>query len=147
MNLKLFRKWKKKTYTMGEFSIEGERFCESLEPPVRNLIDYNHDGDFDDPGEGKVYGETAIPCGRYQLIVTWSSKFGKRLPELLHVPGFKNIRIHAGTNAKHTEGCILVGENKEKGKLVNSPYYQTRIVQMIDEETDKGLTSWITIKE
>ena len=137
----------KESYTIGRMTAGGEKLCETLEDKIRDLKDLNHDGDFDDPGEGKIYGETAIPCGRYQVIVTWSSKFEKRLPELLHVPGFTNIRIHSGRNAKHTEGCILVGENKEKGQLTNGPYYQTSIVKMIDEDSEKGITSFITIKE
>ena len=137
----------KESYTIGRMIAGIELLCNTLEDKIRDLQDLNHDGDFDDPGEGKIYGETAIPCGRYQIIVTYSPKFGKRLPELLHVPGFTNIRIHSGANAKHTEGCILVGENRQRGRLVNGPYYQTRIVQMIDEDDEKGIKSWITVKE
>lgn len=147
MEITVNRKFLKETYTIGRLFIEGERLCETLEDRVRDLQDYNHDGDFNDPGEGKVYGETAIPAGRYQVINTWSPKFQKRLPELFNVPGFTNIRIHAGTNPKHTEGCILVGENKKKGRLVNGPYYQTVIVQRIDEANEKGETTFITIKQ
>jgi hypothetical protein len=144
MEIEVIRRHFKDTYTIGKLYINKSYFCDTLEDPVRDLKDLNHDGDFDDPGEGKIYGETAIPCGRYQVIVTYSPKFEKRLPELFRVPGFRNIRIHAGTNPKHTEGCVLIGENKEKGRLVNGPYYQTRLVQMIDETEDK---IFITVKE
>jgi hypothetical protein len=133
----------KESYTIGRMSIDGEKFCETLEDKVRDLKDYNHDGDYNDPGEGKIYGETAIPCGRYQVIVSYSPKFGKRLPELLSVPGFLNIRIHAGADAKHTEGCILVGENKQKGRLINGGYYQSKLVELIDDQD----RVFITIKE
>ena len=144
MEIEVIRRHLKETYTIGRMFIDKVYFCDTLEDKVRDLRDLNNDGDFDDPGEGKIYGETAIPCGRYQVIVTYSPKFQKRLPELFKVPGFKNIRIHAGTNPKHTEGCVLIGENKEKGRLVNGPYYQTRLVQMMDETGDK---IFITIKE
>ncbi len=147
MNFQVNRRFFSDNYTIGKFFADSQRLCDTLEDRIRDLKDLNHDGDFTDPGEGKIYGETAIPCGTYQVIVTWSSKFEKRLPELLNVPGFTNIRIHAGANAKHTEGCILVGENKAKGQLVNGPYYQTRIVQMIDDDSANGIESQIIIKE
>lgn len=147
MELQSNRRFFSEFYTIGKLFANGEKICDTLEDKIRELHDYNHDGDFDDSGEGKIYGETAIPAGRYQVLVTWSPKFEKRLPELLKVPGFTNVRIHAGADAKHTEGCILVGENKLKGRLTNGPYYQTRIVQMIDEDEQKGIKSFITIKQ
>ena len=143
MEIEVIRRHFKESYTIGKMFIDKEPFCATLEDPIRNLKDLNHDGDFDDPGEGKIYGETAIPCGRYQVIVSYSPKFKKRLPELLKVPGFTGIRIHAGTNAKHTEGCLLIGDNTEKGKLSNGPYYVTTLIQKLETEN----TSFITIKE
>lgn len=144
MEIELIRRHLKKEYTIGKLFIDKAPFCDTLEDVVRDLSDYNHDGDFSDSGEGKIYGQTAIPAGRYQVIVSYSPKFGKRLPELLKVPGFQNIRIHNGADAKHTDGCILVGENKMRGKLINGPYYQTRLVQMIDEAEERV---FITIKQ
>jgi hypothetical protein len=147
MELIVIRKFFYDTYTIGRMLVDGVKLCETLEDKIRDLKDLNHDGDFDDEGEGKIYGETAIPCGRYQVIVSYSPKFAKRLPELLKVPGFQNIRIHAGANAKQTEGCILVGDNKVKGSLVNGGYYQTLLVQMIDEAVENNEHCYITIKE
>ena len=143
MEIEVRRRHFKDTYTIGRIFIDKEPFCETLEDPIRDLKDLNHDGDFDDKGEGKIYGQTAIPCGKYQVIVSYSPKFKKRLPELLKVPGFTGIRIHSGTNAKHTEGCILVGENRVKGKLTNGPYYVTTLIQKLEAEN----ISFITIKE
>lgn len=143
MEIEVIRRHFKESYTIGRMFIDKSYFCETLEDPIRDLKDLNHDGDFNDPGEGKIYGETAIPCGRYQVIVTYSPKFKKRLPELLSVPGFIGIRIHAGTNAKHTEGCILIGENKQKGRLINGPYYVTTLIQKLDDDN----INFITIKE
>lgn len=140
MEWSLIRKFFNANYTIGRLIIDGERFCDTLEDCVRDLKDYDHDGKFDN----KVYGQTAIPCGRYQVIVTWSPKFGRRLPELLKVPGFTNIRIHSGVDAKHTEGCILVGNNRAKGKLFEGGYFQSKLVEMIDNSEEK---IYITIKE
>ena len=94
MEIVVVRKFFFDTYTIGKMLIDGIAFCATLEDKIRNLKDLNHDGDFMDEGEGKIYGETAIPCGRYQVITSYSPKFAKRLPELIKVPGFQNIRIH-----------------------------------------------------
>jgi hypothetical protein len=147
MKLELYRKFLNEYYTIGRLAVDGVKLCDTLEDPVRDLSDYNHDGDFDDQGEGKIYGQTAIPAGEYKVIVSHSPKFNKRLPELLKVPGFTGIRIHAGANVKHTEGCILIGENKVKGSLVNSAYYVTTLIQMIDEAIDNGEKCTIIIKQ
>jgi len=108
MELILIRKFFKDTYTIGRLYNESAAICATLEDRVRNLSDYNKDGDFDDEGEGKVYGQTAIPCGRYEVIVNDSPKLKRRLPLLLDVPGFTGIRIHHGKNADWSSGCILV---------------------------------------
>ena len=147
MELSVIRKYFKERYTIGKLMIDGEMFCSTLEDKVRDLKDINHDGDFNDPGEGKIYGETAIPCGRYQVLVTFSPKFQKRLPELFHVPGFTNIRIHAGSDHTHTEGCILVGDNKQKGRLVNGGYYQVKLVELIDKASENGEKTFIKIEQ
>ena len=87
-----------------------EYFCDTLEPTWR---DYAH-------GAYKMKGCSAIPEGRYPLVVTWSPKFKEWLPLLLNVPKFSGIRIHAGNTPADTEGCILVGENRLKGQVLDS---------------------------
>lgn len=133
----------KTDYTIGKLYINGVYYCNTLEDSVR---DYNKDGDLTDPGEGKIYGETAIPYGVYQVTVTYSPKFKRKLPLILNVPHFKYIRIHAGNTNKDTHGCILVGENKIPGKVINSRAYETQITQAImnaieREETVKLIIS------
>lgn len=145
LELAILRKYKNILYTIGKFLIAGVYFCDTLEDPVRELVDLNNDGDFNDPGEGKIYGDTAIPAGRYEVIVTMSPKLGRRLPLIVGVPGFSGIRIHWGKNKFWSEGCPLVGENKIKGGLINGQYYEKELVRIIDEAVLAGKKVYITI--
>jgi len=107
----------RENYTIGKMSIDGVAFCETLEDKVRDL---NKDGDLDEPGETKVFGETAIPFGTYKVELSMSPKFKKVLPRILNVKGFEGILIHPGNIPEHTHGCILVGKNTIKGGLTDS---------------------------
>jgi hypothetical protein len=147
MEIGLIRKFFKDTYTIGKLYIDSQYFCDTLEDKVRELHDINHDGDFMDEDEGKIYGQTAIPCGRYKVGIVWWKKHSRDVPVLYNVPGFTGILIHSGATPKDTEGCILVGQNKEKGRLTNSPYYATTITQRIQEAIKDGERIWITIKQ
>lgn len=103
----------------GDGGLKGDRglqpFCDTLEPPRRNLL---NGGKWDK--RLKVKGMTAIPEGRYLMRFTYSPKFGKRLFQLMDVPLFDGIRIHSGNSVKDTQGCILVGNNTKVGRLENS---------------------------
>jgi len=104
-----------------------------LEDPVRTI---------GKNGEGKIYGETAIPAGRYKVILSMSARFKRVLPELLDVGHFTGIRIHRGNTSKDTAGCILIGENKTKGKVVNSGYYEKKLISILQDSEE----TYITIK-
>lgn len=98
------------TYTIGKIYAENAfPFCDTLEDKVR-------------PDGVKVYGETAIPAGKYKMVITWSNRFKRKLPLLLNVPGFEGIRIHPGNTAVDTHGCILVGINDVKGRVSQSKF-------------------------
>lgn len=103
----------------GDEGLKGDGglkpFCDTLEPPRRNLL---NGGKWDK--RLKVKGVTAIPEGRYLMRFTYSPKFGKRLFQLMDVPLFDGIRIHSGNSVKDTQGCILVGNNTKVGRLENS---------------------------
>lgn len=142
----------KDSYTIGFLYIDGKYFCDTLEDATR---DYNRDGDLNDEGEGKVYGKTAIPYGRYKITLdVVSPKYAQRasyiwcggyLPRLLNVPHFDGILIHAGNSAEDSAGCLLVGENKVKGRLVNSMATLKRLYAILKSADAKGEQIWITI--
>ena len=111
-------------------------FCDTLEPTWR---DYKN-------GAYKVKGHSAIPEGRYAVVISYSPKFKQWLPILLGVPKFEGIRIHAGNTTADTEGCILVGKNREVGKVLESRIWLHRLKQKIVEAKGRGEAVWITIK-
>lgn len=129
-NLTLKRVYPTDDYTIGELYIEGEYFCDTLEDTVR---------------EKKIAGKTAIPYGKYEVIVNRSPRFKRELPLLLDVPNFTGIRIHRGNTAEDTSGCILVGENKVKGKVINSTKYELEITKLIKEAIDMDWQVFIEI--
>lgn len=146
MELKLKRIFKGDTYTIGKLFIDGEYFSDTLEDKVRDLKDLNHDGDFTDEGEGKIFGQTAIPPGKYQVVISYSPKFKKYLPAVLKVPGFIGIRIHNGSKIatiSNTEGCIIVGLNSVKGGLTESTKYMNLLISKLSKSKGK---SYITIE-
>jgi hypothetical protein len=86
----------------------------------------------------KIAHETAIPTGEYRVTVNLSPAKKRILPRLLDVPGFSGILIHRGNTKRDTSGCILVGENKVKGKVVNSTQYEKKLVETLTEAQEKG---------
>lgn len=117
MRLTVVRIANKPTYCIGKLYIDGVYFCDTLEDTDRGLDDKMSEEEIK---ELKVYGETAIPSGIYPVTITYSNKFKKNLPLISNVKGYSGIRIHSGNTAKDTLGCILVGRNKEVGKVLQS---------------------------
>jgi len=137
---------KEPTYTIGKLYIEGHYFCDTAEDKVRELVDKNADGDFDDTGEGKVFGLTAIPAGTYKLTLSMSNRFKRVLPEIHVVHGFSGVRIHAGNTAEDSHGCLIVGINDKKGWVSRSRNYETALVAKLQSYFDDGFTATITIE-
>ena len=114
MKLHLQRTERGDRYTMGRLAIDGEPFCDTLEPTDRHLEAATM------RPEQKVFGQTAIPTGTYPVVLTYSPRFKRTLPLLKNVPHFEGIRIHPGNSAADTSGCILVGCRLHSGRLTDS---------------------------
>lgn len=151
MELLLDRKYCKDKYTVGILFIDGVFFSNTLEDKVRDI---NKNGKFDN-GEYKIYAETAIPYGEYEITLdVVSPKFSKyqfykeicngKLPRLLNVPDFEGVLIHCGSNANNSAGCILVGNNTIKGGLTNSKETFKKLYSILDKANKNN--EKITIK-
>lgn len=145
MELTLVRKYFCEEYTIGKLYVDGKYFCDTIEDKVRDL-----------DNEEKVYGKTAIPYGTYRIAMdVVSPRFashkqyrhiGGKLPRLLDVPHFDGILIHIGTTAEDSSGCILVGQNLAKGKVLNSTITFNNLYTALLRAKAKGEEIKITIK-
>lgn len=97
--------------------------------------------------EWKIKGITAIPRGRYAVVLDKSARFGKVLPRLLDVPGYSGVRIHAGNTPEDTEGCLLVGQGFDAatGNVTHSRAALAELMSILVEADDDGAEIWITI--
>ena len=127
MKLLLKRIAKKDNYTIGNLYIDNVFFCNTLEDKDRGLHETQSLLEIQSK---KVYGQTAIPYGTYKIDMntvspkfkgrSWAKFCGGKLPRLIDVKGYEGVLIHVGNKAEDTLGCILVGENKIKGQVINS---------------------------
>ena len=122
MELKIDRAWKRDSYTISRFFVDGKRFCESVEDVDRGLKQTDSLAHIK---ALKVPKETAIPTGRYKVTMgIVSPKFSLkkdyswckgRLPRLINVPGFDGILIHAVKSASRLIGVSAL--SKEAAEL------------------------------
>jgi hypothetical protein len=117
-------------------------FCDTLEDVDRGLTQSTP---LDEIFKIKLSHETAIPTGVYKVIVTLSPAKKRMLPRLLDVPGFNGVLIHRGNTKHDSSGCILVGENKVKGRVIHSTYYEQRLVEILCEAQSRGEEIKITV--
>lgn len=153
MELKLKRRYKGSAYTIGTLYVNGVAFCDTLEDRDRGL---DASMSASDIAGVKVYGNTAIPCGMYRIDMdtispkfksrSWARKYGGIVPRLVGVKGFSGVLIHVGNTAAETLGCVLVGENKVKGQVVNSANVYFRLIdRYLMPAKQRGETITITI--
>lgn len=144
MEILVERKWKKPNYTIGVMSIDGKRFCETLEDTDRNL---NSSMTVEQIKAIKKPNETAIPTGTYKITLdTFSPRFGNKsfykkvcggkLPRILNIKGFNGVLIHCGNTNLDTSGCILVGRNLEVGKVLKSQETFEKLYKILKENKD-----------
>lgn len=124
--------------TISGITVDGEWCCWGLEDPVREV-----------PGQAvsawKIPGKTAIPAGRYKVIVDMSARFKRLLPLLIDVPGYSGVRIHAGNTTADTEGCILVGHDRLAKSIARSQLALADLMSKMAEAQRKGEAIWLEL--
>ena len=132
MHLRVIREPSTAAATMGILLIDGVFACWTLEDVVRPV---------------KIPGETAIPAGRYEVRLSLSQRFQKLLPEILTVPNFKGIRIHAGNTQADTAGCLLVGRIRASDRVEESKLALMNVMEHLRRATTAGDPITITIED
>ena len=155
MEIRVRRIALKDTYTIGKMYIDGNYFCDVLEDKVRDL---NKNGVFDN-GEVKITNHTAIPYGTYEITMDvrstkfsdfekypWAKEYDGYLPRLTNVPLFVGVLLHVGNSDVDSSGCLLVGENKVVGKVINSTITFRRLMnKYLIPAKNRGEKIYITI--
>ena len=136
--LRIVRKWNRPDYCIGKLYLDNNYVCDTLEDTDRGLHQQMSEAEIK---AKKVYGKTAIPVGTYKVDMTtvspkfksrsWAQKNGGRVPRILNVKGFEGVLIHPGNTAEDTLGCVLLGENKVKGKVTNSQTQWLRFIKAV----------------
>ncbi len=136
MKITVNRIFKGSTYTIGKLYIDGVYTCDTIEDVVRDLPATcpNTPRGIACACKEKVYAETAIPAGTYKVTMEYSPRFKRKLPYLHDVPHFLGILIHNGTDQGHSAGCIIVGKNKIRGKVLESRATLNALLARIEKE-------------
>lgn len=134
MELKLNRIFLGSSATIGELYVDGEHIADTLEDRVR-------------PEGEKIYGKTAIPEGTYEMVLSYSPRFKKILPEILNVPNFTGIRIHCGNSSADSSGCILVGtwDGEKEDWVSDSKVAFNKLMSLLQKAADNKEKITITI--
>lgn len=153
MKISVDRTYKQYSYTIGKLYIDGKFFCNTLEDKDRGLTQSTP---LEEIAKIKIPSQTAIPAGIYRVILNQVSprfsksdkykSIGGKLPRLLDVPGSEGVLIHIGNTEKDTAGCILVGQNKVKGQVVNSTETFFKLYHILKEASNRGEIITIDIK-
>lgn len=137
LHILITRNWRKTDYTVGRLYVNGTQLCNSIEDTDRRLFQGQP---LSEILKIKVKGQTAIPTGTYRIRVTESPKFKRPLIEVVDVPGFSGIRIHALNTAEQSEGCIGPGLNTAPGRVTDSRKYENILTDMVAKESEAYLT-------
>ena len=152
MNIEVKRIFNCSTYCISHIYIDGKYICDGIEDTDRMLDD---DMSEEYIKSKKVYGKTAIPTGKYKMIINMvSPKFSKnkyymklcngKLPRLYYVKGFSGILWHKGNTANDSAGCLILGYNKIKGKVIDSQKAFETVYHMLDVANRIGENIWVT---
>lgn len=153
MKLTVKREFKGPNYTIGKLYVNGVYECDTLEDTDRGLTS---NMDAAEIASKKLYGQTAIPIGTYKIDMntvspkfkdrSWAKFCGGKLPRLVDVKGYSGVLIHVGNKAVDTLGCILVGDNKIKGQVINSTSTFQQLYHEMLKASVKGEIITITIE-
>lgn len=145
MKILVKRVAKKEKYTIGKMYVDDVYVCDTIEDKDRDLT---LNTPLNDIKKKKVYGQTAIPSGTYNVTLdVVSTKFvqkpyfkelcGGKLPRLMNVPGFDGVLIHTGNDEDDSYGCIIVGYNKVKGKVIESRKAFEKLYPILKQASNK----------
>ncbi len=122
--------------TFGKMFADGKILGQVLEDQDRWLEKFS---------EAKVYGKTAIPRGQYRVQLSYSNRFKRIMPEVLDVPGFKGVRIHAGNTTEDTEGCPLLGAVRTDSGVAQCAGVNQRLFNLIESAEQRGEDVWLNV--
>lgn len=145
MKLLLHRRYKGNDYTIGSLYVDGIKFCDTLEDRDRGL---SSNMSLLTIKTTKIFGKTAIPTGEYTIDMhtvsptfknrPWAKQYNGIVPRLLDVKGFGGVLIHVGNCPEDTNGCVLVGDNKVKGQVINSTATFHKMMAKLIEADNRG---------
>ena len=132
--------------TPGKLYINDEFLCDTIEDMDRGLM---QDTPLVDIQQIKIPDETCIPYGTYEVIMTYSPKFGKVMPQIMNVPGFDGIRLHGAHDINSVSGCVGLGEKvpDKEGVLCNGPSYTVKVTDLCTAADIKSEYIEITIRK
>ena len=132
LTLKPFKKTK--LSSISKLFVDGVYECDILEDTIRGVK------------EAKVFGKTAIPAGKYQVVMTMSTRFKRILPLLIAVPGYEGVRIHPGNTPEDTLGCLLPGQEcATKDFVAYSTKEFNELMVKINKATKAGQKIYINV--
>ena len=130
-------------HNWGKLFVDRLYFGETLEDKDQYL---------EAPDTEKIYGDSAIPRGRYRVTLTMSRRFGRIMPEVHDVPGFDGIRIHGGNHAgpitdpdDDTLGCPLLGQIRTVNGITNCKGVNDRLFVTLQAAEQRGEEVWMEV--
>lgn len=134
-------------YTIGHLYIDGKYVCDTLEDADRGL---SQDQSLDYIKKHKIPGKTAIPVGTYEVDMntvspkfkdrSWAKPYGGKLPWIKGIPGYDRVLMHVGNTEADTDGCVLCGFNKVKGKIINSTEAFNKVMSILGKNEGIKIT-------
>lgn len=152
MKVNVVRRYNNSKYCIGDLYVDGVWFSNTIEDTDRGL---DNSMSVSDIKKKKVYAQTAIPTGTYDLTIDIiSPKFYQKpyyksfcngyVPRVLNVKGFDGILIHKGVNQNSSAGCLIVGYNTIKGQVTNSQQAFEKLYKLFKEAKNKKEKMTIT---